>query len=968
MSSRAYLLTGGDGQQLLPALRRALMDATEIEIAVSFIRSTGLDLLFKDLDAALQSETRTVKLTVLSSDYMCITDPKALKRLMLLSERGADIRIFETGVSDSFHLKAYIFVRSEHNNMVSADAFVGSSNISAKALTDGLEWNYHIDYPNDDDAQSQERLHEIRQQFQQLLSKPQVRTLTYAWIDSYQARYEKARKASSSVASIDVQEPEPEIPTPKPHQSKALEALTQAREIGWKKGLVVLATGMGKTFLAAFDTAQCLAGRILFLAHREEILLQAEDSFLAVHPNKRIGRYTGKQKDVEFDLLFASVQTFGREAHFEKFGADYFDYIVVDEFHHAAAGSYTRILNYFQPKFLLGLTATPDRTDGSDILRLCDHNLVYRCDLFDGITTEQLCPFEYYGIFDTEVDYEHIPWRNGRFDPDKLSTQLATRARAKHVLKEWTAKAQTRTLVFCASRSHADYMAAFFVKNDIRAASVHSDSRLTRSEALEQLGNGELQVLFTVDLFNEGVDLPHIDTVMMLRPTESKILFLQQLGRGLRLAPNKAKLVVLDFVGNHHSFLNRPEMLFGQSFDQKPTRKQLIDAAKNANSLLPDGCYVNYDLGFIDFLESLIADKLDTQYAKLKQVLQRRPTLEEFWQNGANLGQLRRNFGSWWEFLDEQGDITHDELQILEKYTQWLRDLAVAKVSKSYKLVLLQTLLDRSLLNQSVTVQQLALWAKQWFLEHPKWLQDLPSSFISFESVSDNKWLTHWRKMPIHYWCEPEQGSQVSWFTNEGMNFRFSQEIQSDELLLLIKMTQEILDWRLAYYQQTKLTDTKLNQIEITVPVEQDDSEYLPFFPNIKIACGHFKTGHADVEELLRMPKGYGRLTPDRHFIARASGNSMNGGKSPIHDGDYLLLEQVTPQSAGSISNQIVAIERQDQAGDSQYLLRKVLKSPDGQYILQASNPDYDDLVADDNMVTFARLKGVLDPLEIIVD
>ena len=798
MSSRAYLLTGGDGQQLLPALRRALMDATEIEIAVSFIRSTGLDLIFKDLDAALQSETRTVTLTVLSSDYMCITDPKALKRLMLLSERGADIRIFETGASDSFHLKAYIFVRSEHNNMVSADAFVGSSNISAKALTDGLEWNYHIDYPNDDDAQSQERLQEIRQQFQQLLSKSQVRSLTYEWIESYQTRYEKARKASSSVAAIDAQDPEPEIPTPKLHQSNALEALAQTRARGWKKGLVVLATGMGKTFLAAFDAAQCAASRILFLAHREEILLQAEDSFLAVLPNKRIGRYTGQQKDVEFDLLFASVQTFGRDVHFEKFGTDYFDYIVVDEFHHAAAGSYTRVLDYFKPKFLLGLTATPDRTDGSDILRLCDNNLVYRCDLFDGITAEQLCPFEYYGIFDIEVDYEHIPWRNGRFDPDKLSTQLATRGRAKHVLKEWKSKAQARTLVFCASRKHADYMAAFFIKNDIRAASVHSDSRLTRSEALEQLGSGVLQVLFTVDLFNEGVDLPNIDTVMMLRPTESKILFLQQLGRGLRLSPNKAKLVVLDFVGNHHSFLNRPEMLFGQAFDHKPTRKQLIDAAKSANSLLPDGCYVNYDLGFIDFLESLIADKLDTQYAKLKHVLQGRPTLEEFWHNGANLGQLRRNFGSWWEFLDEQGDIAHDELQILEQHTQWLRDLAITKVSKSYKLVLLQTLLERSLLSQSVTVQQLALWAKQWFLEHPQWLQDLPSALTPLEAVSDKKWLSHWKQMPIKYWCEAEQGSHIAWFAKDGMNFCFSQRVAPSELPLLIKMTQEILDWRLA--------------------------------------------------------------------------------------------------------------------------------------------------------------------------
>jgi len=969
MSARQYLLTGGDNRQLLPALRRALTQATEIEIAVSFIRSTGLDLVFGDLEAALLSDTRKVRLTLLTSDYMCITDPNALKKLMLLSERGADVRVFETGTQDSFHLKAYIFVRSDQGELVSADAFVGSSNISAKALTDGLEWNYHLDYPNEADSLAAQRLCEVRHQFQQLLLQPQVRELSFTWIEQYQRRYKQARKVVPiHTAQVDEQEPEPELPTPKPHQTEALEALSITRQRGRQKGLVVLATGMGKTYLSAFDAAQTDARRVLFVAHREEILLQAEASFLAILPNKRVGRYTGKQKDDECDLLFASVQTLGRVAHLERFSRDYFDYIVVDEFHHAAAGSYQRLLEYFQPQFLLGLTATPDRTDGSDILRLCDHNLVYRRDLFDGINDQQLCLFSYYGIFDSEVNYEHIPWRNGRFDPDKLSTQLATRGRARHALREWSNKAQMRTLAFCASRRHADYMANFFENEGIRAASVHTESDLTRSEALELLGNGQLQVLFSVDLFNEGVDLPQIDTVMMLRPTESKILFLQQLGRGLRLSEDKERLVVLDFVGNHHSFLNRPEMLFGSAFDNKPTRKQLIDVAMRPSDLLPDGCYVNYDLGFIEFLDSLTGDTLDIKYANLKQSLQRRPTLKEFWRTGANLSQLRRNYGSWWEFIDEQGDAEPEELQVLEQHIQWFRDLTVTKTSKSYKLVLLQTLLEQKAMNQAVSLQQLAQWAKRWFLAHSEWLADLPQTLQPLANINDSTWLSHWRKMPVYHWCTPEQGSQIEWFTQDGMQFHYQQSLNAAELPAFNAMTEEILAWRFGMYAHSKQIMLQPEAVtETPTQINAEPVVQLPFFPNIKIACGHFKTGHADVEEYLPAPSGFGHLSPDRCFIARASGNSMNGGKNPIHDGDYLLLEQVTPESAGSISNQTMAIERQDGAGDNQYLLRRVLKNRDGSYTLRANNPDYEDFIADESMVTFARLKGTVDPIELMI-
>lgn len=963
MTARKYLITGKNQTYLLYELRKALTKANHIEIAVSFIRNSGLNLIIDDIEDAMTSPSRSMKLTLLTSDYMNITEPQALKRLMLLQERGADIRIFESNQAVSFHLKSYIFINVENDNLVSASAFIGSSNISKAALTDGIEWNYHIDYPNINDSEAKARVEHIREEFYRLLESEQVTTLSYKWIQEYETRYQQARKVTPLYSSASLpQEFEHEVPQPKLHQQNALNALQVARETGTSKGLVVLATGMGKTYLAAFDALQFNASKVLFVAHREEILLQAETSFLKILPTKKVGRYSGKQKDKEFDLLFASVQTIGQRSHLNQFAPTTFDYIVVDEFHHAAANGYKRLLEHFQPKFMLGLTATPNRTDGSDILRLCDNNLIYQQDLFDGVKSEVLCPFTYFGIYDTEVDYEHLPWRNGRFDPDKLSNKLATKGRAKHALKEWAAKAQKITLAFCVSRKHADYMADFFNDNGVQAASVHSESTLTRSEALEQLSSGEIKVLFSVDLFNEGVDLPQIDTVLLLRPTESKILFLQQMGRGLRQYEGKDRLVILDFVGNHHSFLNRPEMLFGGLTDKQLNRRQLTSLAKKPESLLPDGCYVNFDLEFIEFLESLSEDQLATQYAKLKLSLGRRPTYTEFWQSGASIEKLRRNHGSWWEFVDSNGDITLDELEVMDSYLQWFRDLAIMRVSKSYKLVLLDTLIQNQALQNQIPLSDLTDWSKVWYLNNPTWITDLPESKRELKNIRSKEWQLHWQSNPIKFWCTEEPESKINWFSlKEGM-FSFNQSINAGMKAIIISMTKEINDQRLSSYKQSRLPTDETNNV-IAFP----KSERIPFFPDIKIACGHFKTGNADYSELVNSPSGFGTIDPERHFVARASGNSMNGGKNPIHDGDYLLFEQITPNNAGSISNSTIAIERQDAASDNQYLLRKVLKNTDGTYTLRASNPDYEDIAATDEMVTFARLKGKVSPLELFV-
>ena len=345
---------------------------------------------------------------------------------------------------------------------------------------------------------------------------------------------------------IDIPE---EPPKPRPIQEEALRALAQTRSDGFRAGMVTMATGLGKTWLAAFDAARPEVTRVLFVAHREEILKQSRDVFRRVIPDASLGLYYGGEKRPDAEIVFASVQTLSR--NLDRFAPDAFDYVFVDEFHHAAAASYRKVLDHFTPDFLVGLTATPDRMDGADLLALCADNLVFECDLIEGIRRDELVPFHYWGVPDP-VDFEPIPWRNGKFDPAALEAAVETQERAQSAFDEWQSRRGTRTLAFCVSTHHSDFMSDFFRARGIRCASVHSgQTSAPRHESIDALRAGDLEVIFAVDLFNEGLDVPDIDTVLMLRPTESPIVFLQQFGRGLRTQEGEGALTVIDFIGNH---------------------------------------------------------------------------------------------------------------------------------------------------------------------------------------------------------------------------------------------------------------------------------------------------------------------------------------------------------------------------------------------------------------------------------
>ncbi|MEX1198897.1 MAG: DUF3427 domain-containing protein [Pseudohongiellaceae bacterium] len=942
------LVSGGRNDPFLPHLCAAIHQANEIEIAVSFIKATGLRLLMPDLLDALHWLERSgeaVPVRVLTSDYLDVTDPQALRLLMLLSEHGADVRIFESK-GESFHLKAYIFA-GRHDDKEWGSAFIGSSNISQQALQHGLEWNYRVDHPGDSGFL------ESRAQFNQLFNHPKSRILTDAWIEEYEQRRTVPEQAVAP-GSTEVEPP----PEPTKVQTEALKALNSTRANGYARGLVVLATGLGKTWLSAFDTKQMGARRVLFVAHREEILDQAAETFARIRPTARIGFYRGSQRDAQVDVLCASVQTLGKAEHLQRFPPQHFDYVVVDEFHHAAASTYHRVLQHFAPAFLLGLTATPDRTDNANILSLCDDNLVYESNLFSGVQEQLLVPFHYFGIFDEDVDYQSIPWRHGQFDPDILANKLATISRARHALATWRLRKQQRTLAFCVSIKHADFMAEYFRQQGVRAAAVHGSSVLSRGEALTQLSEGQLDILFSVDLFNEGVDLPAIDTVMMLRPTESKILFLQQLGRGLRKAPEKAKLVVLDFVANHQSFLHKPMALMNQSMNHR----ELAEFAKKAEQgalELPEGCYVNYDLQFIEFLKSLDSGSVAADYESLREVFGRRPTVTEFYRSGASLQDMRRQYDHWFGLVvtEDRESLTETEAALIDKHREFLREVETTRLTKSFKLVLLEAFQELDGWHNAPTVESVANRSWQILQRRRQFQGDLPEAYQARAELPDD-WLSYWKKNPVNAWA----GGQ--YFSLDGELLVPAVVIQDHQIETFSHLVQELIDYRYAGYSARVGTDVAPDNV-VALSSKAKGME-LPYFPNLAIACGHFKTGRTDAEQYRVLPEEYGQVDANRYFIARASGNSMNGGRSPIVDGDYLLLEVIDADHAGKITGEVIAIERQE-AGDNQYLLRKILKDSDGTYRLRANNPDYEDIVVTDELQsqfrTFARLRGVIDPL-----
>lgn len=556
---QSELFVGGNlGLSLDSELKKEILSADRIHLLVSFIKWKAIVIL---KDAFKEFTDRGGQLRVITTTYMGASDAKAIEYLSKLA--NTEVKVSYNHSNERLHAKAYLFYRNSGFHT----GYIGSSNFSRSALTDGLEWNVKV---------TTKEIPHIIDKFQ--------KTYESYWNDSEFEKYDESKheKLSKSLSYNRIGKATQEIIQffdlkPYHFQSEILEKLKVERTVhNSSKNLIVAATGTGKTMISAFDfknyQKENPGAKLLFIAHRIEILRQALHTFRNVLKDQNFGELYGDGYiPTKVNAVFATIQTLTNRL--ENFSPpDYYDFIVLDEVHHSRAQTYQKIIDYYRPKILLGLTATPERMDGKNILKDFNFRIAAEIRLPDALNNKLLCPFHYFGISDS-VDYSKIKWSNGRYDIEELSRVLtANDLRVRdiiHNLDTYTNDMQqVRAIGFCAGISHAKYMSRKFGEANLKAAYLTSENSKERIELLHKFKSGEINYLFVVDIFNEGVDIPEIDTVLFLRPTESLTIFLQQLGRGLRLHEGKDVLTVLDFVGQarkEYDFENKFRALIGKT-------------------------------------------------------------------------------------------------------------------------------------------------------------------------------------------------------------------------------------------------------------------------------------------------------------------------------------------------------------------------------------------------------------------
>ncbi|MBO1519636.1 DUF3427 domain-containing protein [Oceanisphaera pacifica] len=569
------------GLSLESELKREILSSDKIYWLVSFIKWTGIRIFRKELEEFTRSGRQ---LKVITTSYMGATDARAVEFLAGLP--NTEVKLSYNTQSERLHAKSYLFLRDTGFNT----GYIGSSNLSHSALTSGLEWNLKIT--------SQEIPHII---------KKSLSTFETYWASNDFEVFDGQAESQTKLTTALREARGSYAPAnthffdlkPFPHQQEILEQLAVERDLHQRfRNLVVAATGTGKTLISAFDFARFLRNKpdatFLFVAHRQEILQQAQASYRGVLRNGNFGElWVGGAKPDHYRQLFASIQTLNNQLEDLSLSADYYDYIVIDEVHHIAASSYRAVLKYFAPQILLGLTATPERHDGSDILADFNGVIAAEIRLPEAINRRHLCPFQYFAV-DDDTDLRSIPWSRGRYDIAQL-TNLYThnQARVDKIVQSLqdivTDIGSVKALAFCVSRKHADFMCKQFLLKGINSDILTSDNSAERQQKQQALRSGQINVLFVVDIFNEGVDIPEVDTLLFLRPTESLTIFLQQLGRGLRLSDGKECCTVLDFVGN-----SRPEYDFAEKFRALvgKTNRAISDEVKQGFPHAPLGCRI----------------------------------------------------------------------------------------------------------------------------------------------------------------------------------------------------------------------------------------------------------------------------------------------------------------------------------------------------------------------------------------
>jgi superfamily II DNA or RNA helicase/HKD family nuclease len=639
------LLTNSPGEPRVGhQLQTEIASADRIDLIMAFIRRSGLAQIREPMRRHLDAG-RTLR--VLTTTYTGSTEAAALEELL---GWGAQVRVSYDTSTTRLHAKAWLF----HRDSGFSTAYVGSSNLTHSAQRDGLEWNVRIS-----GARNGPVIDKIAAVFesywQQADFEPFVRE---RFLDALEADRSERPRVLLSLAEIRLE----------PFQERLLEQIELSREQGRHSNLLAAATGTGKTVMAAVDYARLRQrlprARLLFVAHREEILEQSQATFAHAIRDANFGElWVAGRRPRHFEHVFASIQSLNASG-LAELPPDHFDVVIIDEFHHAAANSYERLLNHVRPQELLALTATPERSDGLPILHWFDDRIAAELRLWDAIDQHRLTPFAYFGIADN-LDLREVPWSRGRgYDVEGL-TQLITSndVWARQVLKQFDERigiGAARVLAFCVSVEHARYMARVFSEYGVKATAVWGDTPgEERRKALDDLAAGRLQVLFSVDLFNEGVDVPAVDALLMLRPTDSPVLFIQQLGRGLRKSPGKSVCTVLDFVGQHRKefrYDRRFRALLGGS--RESVRKQVAEGFP----YLPAGCYMELDRVATDrVLESIkyaVPSRWPDKVAELRALGAEKPNItlgESLESTGLDLDDVYRPNRSWSDLLEESG-------------------------------------------------------------------------------------------------------------------------------------------------------------------------------------------------------------------------------------------------------------------------------------------------------------------------
>ncbi|PUE64289.1 DUF3427 domain-containing protein [Arcobacter caeni] len=688
------LLTNNQITNFYNHITKLLQECESFTFNVAFINFSGIQLL---LDCFEILEKKNIKGKILTSTYLNFTQIKALEKIREF--KNIELKIYDSNESNiGFHSKSYIFKFKDKYKII-----IGSSNITASAFKSNIEWNVKTIAKKDDCF-----LQNVLIEFEKL------------WLNSYDVNDEFLKEYADF---LDKQKKEflPSFTYKKSikinfMQEKALQKLEELREKKEKKALVIAATGSGKTYLSAFDVKKFRPKTLLFLVHRENILLSAKKSFEDILEDSfTYGLFTGNKKEKNKNYIFSTIQTMNNT--FLDFSPNHFDYIIVDEAHHITSPSYKKVIEYFEPKFLLGLTATSNRMDGNSIYEVFDENIACDIRLNDALEHNLVVPFHYFGISDIQsVDYENIDLSK----IDEVAKLLSVNKRADFIIEKMNfysfAGVKRKVISFCVSKEHAFFMSEKFNEKGINSISLtNEDSIQKREEAIKKLEdeNETLEVIFTVDIFNEGIDIPSINTVLFLRPTNSPIVFVQQLGRGLRKHKNKEFLTILDFIGNHKkAYLIALSLVGNKAID-----KDSIKISLQNNFADFKNAFISMDKISKDRILKQIENEnfnhlkyLKEQYFEFKTILENKvPKLVDFLQFNEVINPMNFIYESksYVEFIAKVEDVKiKNEYKILCENEQFLKTIRFIEnqlpIKRIYEFVILKYLLNNDFCDEKI--------------------------------------------------------------------------------------------------------------------------------------------------------------------------------------------------------------------------------------------------------------------------